>query len=266
MDTTLTAILSFYAFSTGRRMFALQQVAKEATAAGHAALAAHCDAALDHDRGTRDLEARWAGQTSESQYTPEARQLDLLVDAALVALRDGVDSAARASEPGDPLGEAAVELGKLLFPTSVADIIKLPYIDELGQVARIVALLGSQEWSPKVKELGLARQAAYLSGLEKKYRVAVQTPGKVAFADVKAARARGQSLMLQAVAMVLGLYPSDSAADQAARAKLLGPVFVQNDAIREYLRTRRAIVDIHPDTGEEQSSTAQTGTEGAPVA
>ena len=253
MDTTLASILSFYAFSTGRRMFALQEVGKEATAAGHAALAAHCDAALEHDRGTRELEARWSGQTSEARHAPDARQIDILVDAALVTLRDGIDSAARASEPGDPLGEAAVKLEKLLFPTSVADIITLPYVEELAQVARIIATLHSPAWASKVQELGLARQAAYLTGLEKKYRAAVQAPGKVPFAEVRAARLRGQSLMLQAVAMILGLYPSDSAADQAARATLLGPVFVQNAAVREYLRTRRAVVDVHPETGEEQT-------------
>jgi len=60
--------------------------------------------------------------------------------------------------------------------------------------------------------------------------------------------------MLQAVAIVLGKYPSDSDADVAARAKLLAPIFRQNDAIRDYLRARKPIVDINPETGEPEGS------------
>ena len=256
MDTTLSALLTFYSFSTGRRMFALLQVSKEATIAGHAALAAHCDTAIAHDKTVRDLEAHWLGQSSGSPFSPEAKQIDILVDSALGALRDGVDSAARASAPDDPLGEAALQLGKELFPTGLADIVKLPFVEELGQVARILDTLSSQTWAQKVQDLGLGRHVVYLTGLEKKYRVAVEGGTKLSFDDVKAARAKGQSLMLEAVAMILGLYPSDSAADQAGRAKLLGPILKQNEAIREYLRARRAVEDVNPETGAPEPAQA----------
>lgn len=46
-----------------------------------------------------------------------------------------------------------------------------------------------------------------------------------------------------AVAMILGLYPSGSDADTAARAKLLGPVLRQNELIRAYMRSRRSVGD-----------------------
>jgi hypothetical protein len=61
--------------------------------------------------------------------------------------------------------------------------------------------------------------------------------------------------MLQAVAIILGKYPSDNDADLAARGKLLAPIFRQNDAIRDYLRARRPIVDINPETGEPEGLT-----------
>ncbi len=60
--------------------------------------------------------------------------------------------------------------------------------------------------------------------------------------------------MLQAVAIILGKYPSDNDADLAARGKLLAPIFRQNDAIRDYLRARRPVVDINPDTGEPEAT------------
>jgi hypothetical protein len=254
MEVVLSALLTLYAYSTGRRLFALQQVKKEATLAGHVALAAHCDVAIDHDKSTRSLEARWLAQNPDAQFSPEAKQLDIVVDVALGALRDAVDAAARASAQGDPLGEAAVKLGDELFPGTVADITTLPFVEELGQVARILDTLKSQAWSQKVQELGLSRHVVYLTGLEQKYRAAIEKDTKISFNDVKAARAKGQSLMLQAMAMILGLHPSDSAADQAGRAKLMGPILTQNEAIPAYLRARRAVSDVDPETGVEEAA------------
>ena len=259
MDVTLSALLALYVFSTGRRIFALQQVHKVATSAGHDALATHCAAAVTYDRTVRDLEARWIGQTPDVQFTPEARQLDILVDAGLSALRDGLDAAARASGPDDPLGDAAVQLAKELFPRGVADITTRPFVEELEQVGRILGAVKGAVWAQKVGALGLTRHVERLTALEQKYRAAIEAPGaKIAFGEVKTARAKGQALLLQTVAMILGLHPSDSAADLAARAQLLGPILQQNEAIRDYLRARKAVQDVNPETGEVEPDAPST--------
>ena len=260
MDATLSALLNFYIFTTGRRLFAMKQVRQAADSAGLADLVAHCDAAIDHDGGARDLDARWLGQNVDAQFSPEARQIDILVDTTLGALRDGVDAAARTSAPGDALGTAAVKLNDLLFPKgSVASITTLPMVEELAQVQRILKAVTSPEWSATVQDLGLSRHVARLAALEPQYRAALEAaPGKVAFAAVKDARARGQVLMLQAVAMILGRYPSDAPADLAGRTALLGPILKQNDAIRMYLRSRRAVEDVNPDTGEVEPGSGDT--------
>jgi len=104
--------------------------------------------------------------------------------------------------------------------------------------------------------LGLSRRVARIETLEPHYRSAVADPANtVAFTEVKKARLQGQSLLLQAVALVLGKYPSDGDADVAARDRLLAPILRQNEAIRDYLRTRRPVVEINPDTGEPEGST-----------
>lgn len=251
MDATLSALLVFYAFSTGRRMFALRQVKQAAQAAGHVDLAAHCEAAITQDSEVRAMEARWAGQGPEAQFGPEAKQLDVTVDGALAALRDGLDAAARASEPGDPLGDAAVELADKLFPRGLAEITKLPFVEELAEVGRVLQTVTGPEWAPKVADLGIGRHVQRLSALEPKYRAALENPGaKLSYAAVKEARSKGQSRLLQAVAMILGLHPSDAPQDVAARGQLLGPVLRQNEAIREYLRLRRPVQDVDPATGQ----------------
>jgi len=259
MDATLGSLLSFYAFSTGRRLFATQEVKKIAEAQGLAALGAHCGAAIAHDQATRDLEARWASDKEASQYSPEARQIDILVDTALGALRDSIDADARDAAPGDALGEAAAKLQKAAFPSGVAAVTTLSFVDELAEVQRIIALLQAAEWSGVVQQIGLGRRLSRLVELENVYQAAIAQPSKtVTFDQVKQARAKGQSLLLQAVAMILGQYPSDATADVEARRRLLEPIFRQNEAIRGYLRARRAIEDVDPATGQVEGTPAPT--------
>lgn len=250
MDATLSAILQFYVFSTGRRIFALTQTEALALEAGHTALANHCHAAVINDRETLQLEAQWATDKNASQYVVEAKQVDILVDVALGALRDSVDADARDAAPGDALGIAAAKLHQILFPNGLAAINNAPFVEQLAEVQRINGTLQSAEWSTVVNDLGLGRRLARLVELEKRYADAIAvSPKTVTFADVKDARTKGQQLMLQTVAMILGLHPSDSAADVEARAKLLAPILRQNEAIRTYLRARRSIEDVDPDTG-----------------
>lgn len=251
MPAALSALLTFYVFSTGRRLFALQEVKKLATTEGFTTLSTHCDVAIEYDRNTRALEARWSGRKVGVQYSPLAKQIDIQVDTAVSALHDALELEAKNSAPDDPLAQQAEALRQTLFPSGVAAITSLNYVDELAEVERILGIVKSSEWAPTIAHLGLLRRVTRLEALEPQYRSAVADPAtKLDFAEVRNARIRGQSLLLQAIAIVLGKYSSDSEADIAARTKLLGPIFRQNDAIRDYLRNRRALVDIDPDTGE----------------
>ena len=251
MDVSLALLLNLYAFSTGRRIWAMTQTGKAATAAGLNALAAHCDQAIAADATTREIESRWASDKDASTFAPEARAVDTLVDIALGALRDAINAEARDAAPGDPLAEDAAKLELEAFPQGVAAITTLGFVDELSEVQRIITLLDSPAWSIKVEKLGLHRRVLRLKELEKRYAAALAlSPKSVTFDQVKAARRAGQNLMLQAVAMILGLYPSESEADVAARRTLLAPILQQNEAIRDYLRARRTVEDVNPTTGE----------------
>lgn len=265
MDATLSALLRFYVFSTGRRLFALTEVQKLALDSGHAALGTHCAAAIAHDRDTLQKEALWSNDKSASQYAPEAKQIDIVMDVALGALRDSLEADGRDAAPGDVLGEAATKLLYVLFPQGLAAVTNAPFVDQLAEVQRIIACLQSAECASVVSDLGLGRRLARLVELEKRYALAIaQTTKTISFAEVKDARTKGQQLMLQAVAMILGLYPSESDTDTAARAKLLGPVLRQNELIRAYMRSRRTVDDVDPDTGTVVSTPGTTPPEPAP--
>lgn len=49
------------------------------------------------------------------------------------------------------------------------------------------------------------------------------------------------------------------AGDVEARAALLGPVLRQNEEIRRYLRSRRKVEDVDPETGEVDPGAPESG-------
>lgn len=251
MSAYLAQLIHLYIFPTGRRLFAHSQSKTLAAAAGHTALEAHCTAALAHDQQTQSLEAQWSGNKGPRRYAPEAKKTDVLIDICLGALDDALDAEIRDATPGDMLGQAAVQLRHELFPQGVGAVTGAVYVNELAEAERIVGLLQSAKWSPTVKDLGLSRRVDKLVGLTQQYRSALGLTVKpVTYEQVKEARDKGQELLLQTAAMIMGLHPSDSGADVAGRTSLMGPILAQNEAIGLYLRARRAVPEVNPETGE----------------
>ena len=83
---------------------------------------------------------------------------------------------------------------------------------------------------------------------------------------VRAARAEGQGLLLETVAIILGKHHERTAAGTAERVALLGPILKQNDQIGQYLRARRAVSDVDPSTGKDTPGAPGGATEGDGVA
>jgi hypothetical protein len=77
-----------------------------------------------------------------------------------------------------------------------------------------------------------------------------ETPAGVSFEEVRKARARGQNNMLSAVALILGRYYESNPEAVHARGALMTPIMEQHEIVHAYLRSRRKVRDIDPDTGE----------------
>jgi len=254
MDAVLSSLLNFYVFSTGRRLFAMQQVHKCAIDINWPELAAHVAMAIDHDKKTRALDFKWL----EITKAPKAKRgqsplqrIDAAVDNTLTAIRDTAIAQTRGAEPNDPIIIKVDVLLRRIFPAGVHAVTSLNYIDELSAVDGILTDLQGP-YAGHVAEIGLTRLAQRLATLATEYRAALEDPGAdtLNFGTVRAARATGQDCMLQAVAMILGRFPQNTPADIEARTKLLEPILKQNAAIGAYLRARRAVEDLDPETGE----------------
>lgn len=158
---------------------------------------------------------------------------------------------ATGADPGDTIGTTVETFLREIFPVGVQDVTKLTFVDELSAVDAIVAKLKGK-LAPQVVELGLGRLTERLAKLAVEYRAAMEAPESEAlsYGSVRAARAQGHDYLLQAVALILGRYYRNTKADVAARQSLLGPILKQNEAIRQYLRARRAVEDVNPETGQ----------------
>jgi hypothetical protein len=262
MDSSLSALINLYVFPTGRRQFALAQVAGRAKARDFPELAKHCSAAITHDRECLSLERRWEGMVAESKgkaapappaagAPPSAADVDPLVDRTLTAIRDHAVSQTAGAAPDDPIHATVAAFLKTIYPAGVQEVTKLGFVEELAAVDIIVGLLQSKDLSAVVKDLGLGRLVKRLADLAVVYRAAqlAQPVGVLAFGDVRAAKLKGQDLLLEAVAMVIGKHHSSSPDDVAARSDLLGPILDQNDAIGLALKGRRSVADVNPETG-----------------
>lgn len=251
MDFALGSLIQLHVFPTGRRLWAMRQLQQRAADRGCSDLAAHAARAVEHDLVTRQLDARWAArQLAPRQHEDPVHRVDAVVDRTLLALRDAAESYAAVARPGDGTADKVAALLRAIFPMGAAAVTSMTYADELKAVDGIVALLRG-ELAPLVAELGLARHADRLHELAAEYRDALAGPRPevLDFGLVRAARARGQEMLLEAVAMVLGLHPGSGPADLEGRAALLTPVLEQDEAIRQYFRARRMVEDVDPETG-----------------
>lgn len=263
MDGSLESILNVYQFPTGRRLFALKLVRTRAEAENFDKLVKQCDAAIAHDVTTQSIERRWAGESNSENTNPDAQRIDILVDRTLGAIRDHAVAQAAGAPDNDPIHATVESFLKKVFPTSVHAITTLPFVEELETVDDIVTLF-QNELAPLVQELNLQRHAARLASLAKEYRKALEAPppSLLNWGRVRAARAEGQGLLLETIAIIIGKHHGRSAKASAARLSLLEPILRQNDAIGASLKGRRSPTDINADTGEELPNATPPSTPG----
>lgn len=260
MDTSLSVLFHLYQFPTGRRIFALGKVIK-AAGAEHEELVEHCNAAIAHDRKCLALEREWQGLAAKARGkvpavpspSPTAVKIDALTDRTITAIRDHAMSQTAGAPPDDPIHTTVASFLRQVFPShNLHDVTLLDFVQELAVVDDVLARLKSDALAPTVNELGLSRLVTRLAGLAEQYRDALHAPEPetLTFGQVRAARAEGQDLLLEAVAIIVGKHHSKSTADIEARARLLAPILEQNAAIGAAMRRRSTVDDVDPETGE----------------
>jgi hypothetical protein len=222
--------------------------------------------AITHDKQTYEFDLKWSeipgaavGARPVRKQT-DIQRIDGLVDRTLTAIRDGAVAQAEGADPNDDISEKVERFLVALFPAGVQAVTSLPVVEELAAVDAIVTKLEGSH-AAAVVELELTRLSKRLATLAIDYRAAQEAPAttELSFDTVRAARAQGHEHLLQAVALIVGRYYSTTDEHVAARSTLLAPILKQNEAIRLYLRARRAVEDVDPETGEIDPNAPNSG-------
>lgn len=240
-----------YRSTAGRRVFSVRKVQALLLAAGHADLAARCDALIAANLSQLELMRlfRVVQGMPGGSWTPEIIAADVTLDRALGDLFQLLEALARRT--GTNRGDAAVALLEAGFSEGVAYYTQQNFGEEEARVSGLVALLARHP-----AEVAATTSADIVDDIveaHQKYQtllVAHEKAERMRFDEVKAADLANQRGYLELIAAILsrtGELPE--AEREAARARLLGPVVEQNAAIGELIKSRRGVKDVDPDSG-----------------
>ena len=238
-------------FTAGRRGYAILHMQQALTALGHADLAALCEVAyaaeLTHlEKHTLFKLAQQAA--SAAVWTPEIVAADVDVDRLVSELRDLLLALAkRANERG----AAANTILGAGFGQGVAWYTHAPFGVEEVRVAGLLGILGRH--ADEVAKTGAEDIVADLTASHTHYRTLIHSHEKVesiSWDEVKASDLANQREFLELIGLVLARTHALAPAERlAARSQILRVAQEQDEAIREAIRQRRRVRDVHPQTG-----------------
>jgi hypothetical protein len=135
----VTGVIDVQALSVplSRCLFVLEQVRDRAQALDMPVIVRLAEYAIGRLKEALDLDQRQRALRT-SRFPPEARELDLLVDAAI----DGLDSYCESQMSlyrGEERAVAAARLRRALLPGGVGEITQLPYADQHKQIDALLA-------------------------------------------------------------------------------------------------------------------------------
>jgi hypothetical protein len=266
MDTSAASLINTYKFSTGRRLHALREVSRRSQALQADDVAAHAQTAVTHDTALAAKEAQ-AEAANGNRYGREAVPLDRRVDSTTMGIEAHLQAQERVYGASSARGADAIFLGRELFPQGANAITQLPYVSQHGRIEALLARTREPalaEVVARVPELqnmlNELETANVLYGTE----LGAYDRARPAPEELLAGQVRGQELMAEVVALIVGRYAL--LPDQRAeREALLEPILRQNEELRLARQRRRRPRDVDPDTGIELPGPDLPGVEPIPV-
>lgn len=251
MEGDTVSLINTYSLPTGRRSYAMAEIARRAVEVGAAAVATHAARAVAHDRTTLEMEHQRYGERRRL-YGERAISSDQEVDQWLMGMEAHLDAQVSLFGVDSPRGGAAAQLRRALFPKGAYAIAQLPFVQEHVEVSQLLARLAQPELAGAVSALPeLTEMTARLVQLNEAYRRSLEDYDRpVSGEALRAARARGHELLAETIALILAHYVVTAPEDRQGRAYLLEPILRQNRALREARQRRRAPADVDPVTGE----------------
>jgi hypothetical protein len=271
MEGVVVSLINLYPFPTGRRLYALEMVQRRARELGIKVVAEHAQRGIAHDRATMAMET--AGRPGhdecpgalpmtdgEALMVPSkepSKEIDTQLHRAILGLDSYLDLQVRVFAADSVRGHAATILRQVLLPMGAGAMLQLPIAEELAEVD---ALIDRLDFLPEAADAMAALPdiepiVGRIKELAGQYRLSRDGKGRVAGPEqICEARIRGQRLLAETVALIVGHFAVNAPNDDEGRSYLLEPILRQNQALREARQRRRQPTDIDPRTGLEESS------------
>lgn len=199
------------------------------------------EAAIDHDRETLELEARWSGRKAWTvQHGPEAQELDRRVDAVLSGVSAHLDNQARIYGADHPRAAQAEALRLALFPSGLAYVTQGSFVAESQRVGALMRAAREPERAAAIAELGLADAFARLAELTKAFQTTIMAAEPLSFERLREAREIGEENLAAVIVLILARFSGRDQASREARSELLAPVEAQDRLRSEAFRRRGA--------------------------
>src|SRR5690606_7733330 len=197
---SLQQYFALYQFPTGRRLFAMREVAERAARHGLVDIKTLAEQAVEQAQRTAAIEAGWRRSRSTQQgRRTRAGAIDAELDRCLGGLAKVLDSMVHTFGDQD-IGARAGQLLASLLPEGAAAITRLTYENELA-----AAEVGVRELEEKHAEavvaLALVPFVERLTLLVDQFRAALKEESvrEISYDQLRQAQAEGQEMMLRVV-------------------------------------------------------------------
>lgn len=242
MVSDLEELFDVRRLSSAERGQIFEAAGMVASAASDTQLLAHLARASAHEASLREMQRQWAlASTSKAKYVPEMSELDGRVDRQHTSIGAMLESHIKGEDPDPEIRNKAQEVRDAIYPTGVAAVTRLPYLQQDTANQDIVKKLQTT-YSAQVAALGLTSKAAALASLTAAYSDAVRrSPAAIESSTVDTAEDRAHLYMLEVMVRVLGNhFDSDNPAHMAARTQVTSRLFELLGDARARKRARRA--------------------------
>lgn len=224
-----SAYMDLYILPTGARMNACQQMRERASQLGMGGLVGLLGQVILQDEQTLETERARARSRVVPPLPPEAMPLDRQIDAQLGTLLRHLESHVRLGD-ASPHSSSAQGLLREYFPEGLAAVTKLRIVEQNHRVAHILEGLGGAH-AGEVAALGMTALVGKLVALNEELTRALQAERDITSHDeLRRSQREAHELFCRAVAWILGHLDPEDATQGEARARLLEPLDVQQEA------------------------------------
>lgn len=234
----IESFVTLFRLNPARRLIALERIAMTAVALPNAAvLQTSLAAAIQRQHEVLALIEQWRLSKENRMHAEGARETDSSLDQLLSGFRSTLLMISLTF--GGDRAKIAAALLEDLFPDGVTFFTRRTFVEQHAALRVLIGRLREERRQAALRSLELLSWVDRLDELNNTFGQQLTRPSQGISQDmIRAADLVAFSATTQVVAVVLGLYPSNSDLDIAGRVALLSPLIEQEEELT-LLRTRR---------------------------